>query len=504
MFVISRSVSPPAFAVGPLFTSLRCAALVALLVSTRPVLAEGGDGDRALPALGHVALAEQRPTGRITAAGTVGFGLTESIGSGDGLHERLSSRLALSAYAAPWLAFGLLGEGRYDRHPADAGGVDDGWLFRPELCSRASAELGKLRLGVDVAAWVPPGNDLGSSFKGVSLDSRLLVSRRAGAFAVGAQAGFRLDRSAHAAGNTAALRQGDRIALGASDSNAVLAGLGISYDFGPTELFGETTTDLLLGTGAPSLGKSPMRFTTGVRQALGGEALSAELLLDAVLSGRPDSGPLAVPAPIEPRATLWVGIRYRFGMQTARLAPLPEAAPRPLEKTTPAPATRTSLEVSLTDEQGQPLENATVELLLGDRRLPLTPHGPGHYRLEDAPPGHARLHVHADGRQDTEREITLEPGGALNLDVQTQAALPPGQVRGLVRSFRGKALAAKVRIEPGGATTTTDHEGFFQIDVPPGDYEIVLEAPGFTTQKRKAHVEKQGVVIVNADLSQAR
>ncbi|HEY3665497.1 MAG TPA: hypothetical protein VGL19_05830, partial [Polyangiaceae bacterium] len=287
MRVIPCSVSPAALAIraarfrlgirGRMFTYLRGASLVALLVTTRAVFAEGGDGDRALPALGHVALAEQRQTGRITAAGTVGFGLTESQGSGDGLHERLSSRLALSAYAAPWLAFGLLGDGRYDRHPADAGGVDDGWLFRPELCSRASAELGRLRFGVDVAAWVPAGSNVGSSFNGVSLDSRLLLSRRAGAFTVGVQAGFRVDRSAHAVGDTAALRRGDRIALGASDFDAVLAGLGVSYNWGETELFGETTADLLVGSGAPSPGKSPIRVTAGVRQALGGEALSAEL-----------------------------------------------------------------------------------------------------------------------------------------------------------------------------------------------------------------------------------
>ncbi|HWZ87750.1 MAG TPA: hypothetical protein VNW92_02835, partial [Polyangiaceae bacterium] len=324
MRVIPRSASLPAIAIGaprfrprasPAFLAcLRGAAFVALLIGARAVLAEGGDGDRALPALGHVALAEHRPTGRITAAGTLGFGLTEAQGSGDGLHERLSSRLALSAYAAPWLAFGLLGDGRYDRHPADAHGTDDGWLFQPELCTRASAELGKLRLGLDIAAWVPAGSDVGASFKGVSLDSRLLVSHRAGAFTVGGQAGYRVDRSARAAGNTAALRQGDRIALGASDFDAVLAGLGVSYDWGATELFGESTADLLVGSGAPSPGKSPIRVTAGARRALGGSALSAELMLDALLSGRPDSGPLAALAPIEPRATLWIGIRYRFGM----------------------------------------------------------------------------------------------------------------------------------------------------------------------------------------------
>jgi uncharacterized membrane protein len=71
-----------------------------------------------------------------------------------------------------------------------------------------------------------------------------------------------------------------------------------------------------------------------------------------------------------------------------------------------------------------------------------------------------------------------------------------------VRSFRGKPLAASIRLEPSAATTETDAEGFFQIDVPPGEYEVVIEAPGYQAQRRHAKVDQQGVVIVNADLSQ--
>ena len=89
----------------------------------------------------------------------------------------------------------------------------------------------------------------------------------------------------------------------------------------------------------------------------------------------------------------------------------------------------------------------------------------------------------------------------LSFGVRTRSALPAGQLRGLVRSFKGQALAAKVRIEPMGLESSTDKNGFFQIDVPPGDYEIVIEAPGFASQRRKTHVEQQGVVIVNADLT---
>jgi len=475
------------------------------LTSSTPALAEGAmDGDRALPALGHVGLAQQRPQGSVAAAASVGFGFTESQTRSDGSHERLGSRLALSAYAARWLAFGLLADGRYDHHRADAQGADSGALLRPELASRASAAFGTLSLGAEAAAWVPAAANVSSSFKDVSLDLRGLLSQRLNQLTIGGLAGFRLDRSADSAGDPAKLRRGDRIALGASDFNAVLAGLGMTYDLGKTELIAEASADLLVGSGAPALSKSPLRVSAGAREKLGSSGLSAELLVDGLLSGRPSIDPAARLAPIEPRFTVSIGLRYRFGGEPHAPPPPPpveQRAPEAVKTQAPAEAV---LEITLTDEQGQPLENATVEIITPDQKRPLEATGAGHYRLKPAPSGPARVHVHADGRQDIERELTLEPGAPLHLDLQAQPALPAGQVRGLVRSFRGKALTAKIRVEPVGVEATTDGEGFFQVDVPPGDYEIVIQAPGFVTQRRKAHVDKLGVVIVNADLSQGK
>jgi len=80
------------------------------------------------------------------------------------------------------------------------------------------------------------------------------------------------------------------------------------------------------------------------------------------------------------------------------------------------------------------------------------------------------------------------------------AVPPPSQIRGVVRSFDGKAVGARIRIEPPGTETRVDDKGSFQIDVPPGSYDIVVEAAGYVTQRRRVQVEPQGVVILNADL----
>jgi len=459
-------------------------------------------GDRALPALGHVGLAAKQPGGTVTAAATVDLGLTEAQSAGDGLHERAGARLAVSAYALPWLAFGILADGRYDHHPADALGSDQGGLFRSELASRASFELGQWHAGLELVGWVPGGPDVGTSFSALSVDARGLLAYRAGSLTVGGMGGYRFDRSARAARTAAQLRLGDWIALGDSDFDALLVGIGLSYAVERSSIFAETSGDFLVGRGAPVASKSPLRVTFGVRHALS-TAVSIELAADALLSGRPTALPGAPLVPIEPRASLFAGLRYAFG---ARPAPHP-APPVPTRKVpTPAPppapvVKQASLELSLNDENEQPLNDAEVELHVGEHVLPLAPVAPGQYRLEQAPPGPARLHIHSAGREDIDRDVTVESGGAQKVDLRSRPALPPGQLRGLVRSFKGKPLAARVRAEPLGKVTQTDAEGFFQIDVPPGDYELVIDAPGYAEQRRKTHVEQQGVVIVNADLS---
>jgi hypothetical protein len=220
------------------------------------------------------------------------------------------------------------------------------------------------------------------------------------------------------------------------------------------------------------------------------------------MSSRPDVGPTAPLFPIEPRVLLQLGLRYR-AVEPAPPAPRPAPPPpKAAEKVAqaPAPPPPASIDWVLLDDRGQPLARAEVTVTQGGTEKALVETEPGHYRLESAEPGPAHVRARADGFKTIDRDIDLVMGKPLRLDARAEPALPPGQVRGLVRSFRGKPLAAKVRLEPGGLEASTDAEGFFQIDVPPGEYEVLIEAPGYEPQQRKAKVDQQGVVIVNADL----
>jgi hypothetical protein len=415
--------------------------------------------------------------------------------------------VAAAVDATPWLNFGAWLGGRYDLHPRDARGKDDGLLFQSELSSRLAFRRGGLGYGLEASAWLPGGADVGESFSGLSADGKLLVSGQSANVLVAGSAGYRFDRSARAAGDPGRLRFGDRSALGVSDYDALLAGLGVGYFAGRTLLFGEASAQLLLGS--PKLLASPLRLSLGVRRPLGSTGLSVEVALDGLLSARPDSMSGAELVPIEPRVNLSLGLRYRLGEQPPphrSEKPLPAATKQPVPEPKPAgaPAVEppTTVELELLDDRGQPLPRAQAVVTQGGVETPLVETSPGRYRLDDAHPGRAHLRVRAEGFQPIERDIDVRVGASVHVDVKVEQALPAGQVRGLVRSFRGKPLAASIRLEPGSSETRTDAEGFFQLDVPPGEYEVVIESPGYQPQRRKARVDQQGVVIVNADLSQ--
>lgn len=476
--------------------------LLACALSARPALALGpGDGKRARPALASVPVADAGRAGAVAVAADLAAGVTEGLADDDAPHQRLALSGAASVDATSWLNVGLLVDGRYDRHGADSEGSDDGLAMQSELSTRLAWRAGGLGLGIELAAWQPPGPDVGTSFAATSFDARLLLAHHSERFVFASHAGYRLDRSEKAAEDAERLRFGDRVALSASEFDAALVGVGVGYTAGKTLLFGEVTAQLLLGS--PKLAASPCRLAIGARRPWGNGGLSAEVSLSALLTPRPDVGVDAALMPIEPRALLSVGLRFGTGRsQPAAVAP-PPARPVPAPVAAPPARQLIKLELTLVDDQGQPLRGAAVSLIQGERETTLSESEPGHYRLDDVAPGPGRLRIRAEGFQPIEREIQVGSSPEIRVDAQAQQALPPGQVRGLVRSFRGKPLSAKVRVDPAGGEATTDPEGFFQIDVPPGQYEVVIEAEGYQSQRRAVKVEKQGVVIVNADLGQA-
>jgi len=286
---------------------------------------------------------------------------------------------------------------------------------------------------------------------------------------------------------------------GTAKHRAILAAFGMAYDFGGSVLKGELSADLLVGSGAPPAAESPLRAALGFAQDLG-KALVFDVTVEGVFSSRPDFGPGDPLIPIEPRVTGLIGLRYR-------LEPPPRAAPppAPAEPTAPAPPpkpTTVPLELHLIDDDGQEVADATVELEVDGKKYPLTNAGNGDYRIEQAPIGSGRGKLRASGESinPIEKDVQLGGGAPVKVEAQAPVALPTAQVRGLVRSFQGKPLMAKIRVEPSGQEVGTDDKGSFVVDVDPGEYQVTIEAEGYETQRRTVKVGKQGVVVLNADL----
>lgn len=449
-----------------------------------------------------VALAEPG----VTLAGGLGYGYTESQSAAPGGHHRLEGRVAASLAPLPGLGLAMGTNLRHDQHENDGLGTDQGTVVDSDLHAQFGTRLDSdWFLGGGVGAAFTRGDTFARSLENPALDALFLGAYvpRESALGVGMLAGFRYDRTAGVARDPARYRSGDRLSLDLSQFDAVLLGFGTSYHFGATELLGELSGDLLVGNGAPGLDKSPLRLTLGARQQLG-EKLGLRLIADTSLSARPEVGPSDPLTPIEPRFQLLLAMAYHWLGTPSPAAPLVAEPTRAEPAPPPPPPALASLEVDVTTLEGYPLSDATVEILDGDRTTSVPHDSLEKYRLDQLAVRDVTLRVSAARLETHTEPLRLASGAPQRIGVKLAPAAATGQVRGLVRSFNGTGLRARIRIEPLGTVVQTDAAGTFKADVPPGKYDVVVEAAGHEAQRRHVEVQADGVVILNADLVRGR
>jgi hypothetical protein len=473
-----------------------------------------GDTAWALPGIVRIGVVAAGAP-RISAAGLAGYGYTESQVPAVSAHHRISGALAVGYAPMSELELALRVDGRYDRHPSQQG-TDDGYVGDPRLLVRAGTVVARsLHLGGDLGVWVP-GNGAPSLVLGATtVDARVLAAWLApkGDALVGSSVGFRLGKSARSAEDPARYSAGDRVALGLSEFNAALIGIGGRFLVGQTELLAESTADILVGSGAPSPTRSPIRLTVGPRHHLS-DRLALELLGDVTLSKRPGAGPDDPLVPIEPRFSVLLGLRFRDTFSKPRPAesappppptePAAPAEPKPEPAPAPAAPVTTTVSGTVTDSAGTPVAGATVELQAGGKTSKTTSGEDGSYHIEGVPVGEAQLTISAPGYKTITTTLKTEAGAVGSLSTQLEADLPPAQIRGMVRSFGGAPLRAQVVVDPPGVTVETDEKGYFQVDVEPGTHQVTIRAQGYIEQRRTLKVDEGGVVVLNADLTKGR
>ncbi len=442
----------------------------------------------ALPGIYRVGVARTAPA---AVAGTLGYGFTEPQNAADGAHHRLSLRAAAAVPVVRWLSVGALIDGRYDQHPDDSGGVVD-----TALQARASTALGIWQLGGGIVGRLPGAENLDTMTRSASVEGQALLATTVGRVRIASLAGYRLNRGGAAGSDAAHLSSGDRLALGLSEFDAVLLGLGAGVWVGKNELLAEVSADLLVGKDAPAFSQSPLRVALGARRAVA-RGLSLELLAVGSLSQQPDLSPGAPLVPNEPRLSVFASVRYQFlpHVPPPTVSSVPPPVPPPIQPLS------SRLEVTVNDDQGAPVTNPRVFVTAAGERRDLSCDLAGHCTVEDVKAGDVVVRIEAAEFEPAERPLKVQAGVPAQLEVRLVAIPPPSQLRGVVRSLDGKAVTVRVRIEPVGTEASVDDNGNFQLDLPPGGYDVLIEATGYVTQRRHVQVEPKGVVVLNVDLS---
>ena len=171
---------------------------------------------------------------------------------------------------------------------------------------------------------------------------------------------------------------------------------------------------------------------------------------------------------------------------------------------------------TVVDSGGKPVVGAKVSLGLKLSQVnPVVTDAKGTYVFKGVPIGHTV--ANQPTIEETAGEITVEvdkmkPGKATVAQlaegsntvppITLEPVLPPGQLRGVVRSLPGgRAVGgATVQVVGSDQKVTTADDGTFTIDLAPGQYKIKVTKAGLRDQELDVTIDPNGVAIKNIDL----
>lgn len=432
-------------------------------------------------------------------SGNVGYGYTEDHPAAPGVHHQVLGRLSVSGRPLQWLTLSGSSRLRHDRHSGDALGEDEGTAIDSQLSFVAGDRLSsELSMGARLQARFTDAAGLGESLANPAVEAVWLTSfapAHASIELLG-MIGYRLDFTGNTVDAPSRYRTGDRLALGVSEFDAVPLALGGRYHWGEASAFLELGGDWLLGEGVPEPSQFPWRASLGVATPLS-DLLLGTVVFDTSLSARHEATDTESLFAVEPRFRLIAGLSTSFSLEAIEVAPRPPSQTEPPPKL--EPLLTSVLLVQVTSPEGDPISDASVQIEREGAKTDVPHANLETYRLPDVKRGTVQLYVSADRLLPVTREVELTEDKVV-VPIQLQVAGSTGQIRGVVRSFSGKGLMTRIRIEPLGEKRVTSASGAFTIDVPPGRYEIVLEADGHLAQRRSVKVAADGVVVLNADL----
>ena len=216
-------------------------------------------GYGALPGGLRAASAETLPAGTFGFGAIGGYGTRRALLSPDHKLDSGIGDLALSYAPINAITLALSFDGRIDRHQGRLPKVDMAYVGGPHLLARIATSFGRIRIGGQLGVYLPGQEAPSIVPEATTVDVRGLLSIKAGASTVSVGVGFRYDNTAKSAKSAAVpdpmmfradIAAEDRVSLGISDFDAVIAGLHVVVPIGRVFVGLETSADVFVGSGA--------------------------------------------------------------------------------------------------------------------------------------------------------------------------------------------------------------------------------------------------------------
>ena len=504
----------------------------------------------AMPGGLHAPTAETLPKGAVQVSTLMGLGRRTGLLGPEHKFNRGVGDLAIAFGATDFLSVGISLDGRYDRHWGNVGdpnlgsmttvpavpagkSSEDGYVGDPHLIVRIAKGTGSLLVGGQLGIWVPGKDAPSVAGSAISIDARGLISLPAGPGLLSFSAGFRLDNSAKSVDEPMRLSLPDRVSLGVSDYHALFGGAQLRIPAGKAWVGIEGSLDAFIG-GPPDpdpmevknaeLARGSMIFRGGVTAGYHiTDQFSGIVFLEAakvpgINDAQIDAGNVPL-VPYEPIFTGGIGFQARFG---GPKAVAPTFTERDCAKRNPpdCPDVKVPILTEVTgtvaDNGGKPVVGAKVSLGLKLSQVnPVVTDEKGTYVFKGVPIGNTmagkptieetagEIAVEVSNKKQGKATISpLKEGGNTVPPITLEPILPPGQLRGVVRSLPGGRPVAGATISVAGneSKATTADDGTFTIDLAPGDYKIKVSKAGLRDQELDVKIDPNGVAIKNIDL----
>jgi len=203
-------------------------------------------------------------------------------------------------------------------------------------------------------------------------------------------------------------------------------------------------------------------------------------------------------------ATLWAGasLHFSFGMFASDgptevvvdpdAAPAPKPEPEPVPPPIAAPVEGRVLGRVVDAESNAPIASATVTIKTTRALSPLSSLDDGRFVVDRLDPGMVGFEVQHEDYEPGKCEVEItDKGGDVPVICKLKAKPTAGAISGMVKNEKGKAVggASVVITGPKGATTQADDQGSFAaVDMPPGMYQIQVEAPDYLLKQVEVEV----------------